>query len=159
MRNRPRAVRSSSQSGSTHAYITSAVGMQETVGSLRAKRHTLFTQTVIWVTSVVCMAFLLGSLAQAWSNSQLAQQLQQAQQQLNQLQDHQKHLQQLVDYYKDPTVIEQEAREQLNYVRPNEHAVIFTSSSSPGQQHTPGRPSTSRQADFWQEWWNAFFGG
>jgi cell division protein FtsB len=129
------------------------------VGSLRAKRHTLFTQTIIWVTSAICTAFLLGSLVQAWSNSQLAQQLQQAQQQLNQLQVHQKHLQQLVDYYKDPTVIEQEAREQLNYVRPNEHAVIFISSTSPEQQHTSVRPSTSSQAGFWQEWWNAFFGG
>ena len=55
------------------------------------------------------MAFLLGSLAQAWSNSQLAQKVEVAQQQLSQLKDEQKHLNQLVSYYKDNTVIEREA--------------------------------------------------
>ena len=34
--------------GSTH--VTSAVGLEETVGRLRARRGSLFTTTVIWVT-------------------------------------------------------------------------------------------------------------
>src|SRR5947209_15373995 len=85
VQNHPRREQSSSSSTRSNANITSAVGMQETAGSLRARRYSLFTQTVIWVTVVICMAFLLGSLAQAWSNSQLAQKVQEAQQQLSQL--------------------------------------------------------------------------
>lgn len=159
MQNHPSKEQTSPQPGRSTATVTSAVGMQETVGSLRARRYSLFTQTVIWVTGVICLALLLGSLAQAWSNSQLAQKVQQAQQQLNQLQDHQKHLKQLVDYYKESTVIEQEAREQLGYIRPNEHAVIIVSPATPEQQYTPQRTGTPAQEGFWQEWWNVFFGG
>ena len=109
MQNRTRNPQFSLQPEKSNPNITSAVGMQETAGRLRAKRHSLFTQTVIWVTGVICMAFLLGSLAQAWSNSQLAQKVEAAQQQLSQLKDEQKHLNQLVNYYKDSTVIEREA--------------------------------------------------
>src|SRR5438477_1219737 len=96
VQNRTRNPQFSLQPEKSNPNITSAIGMQETAGSLRAKRHSLFTQTVIWVTGVICMAFLLGSLAQAWSNSQLAQKVEVAQQQLSQLKDEQKHLNQLV---------------------------------------------------------------
>lgn len=157
VQNHPSREQTSSQPERSPANITSAVGMQETVGSLRARRYSLFTQTVIWITGVICFAFLLGSLAQAWSNSQLAQKVEQAQQQLNQLQDHQKHLQQLVNYYKESPVIEQEAREQLGYIRPNEHAVLIVSPATPEQQYTPRRTGSPTQEGFWQEWWNVFF--
>ncbi len=157
MQNHPGKEQTSSQPERSSVHITSAVGMHETAGSLRARRYSLFTQTVIWVTGVICFAFLLGSLAQAWSNSQLAQKVEQAQQQLNQLQNHQKHLQQLVDYYKESTVIEQEAREQLGYIRPHEHAVLILSPATP-EQYTPQRTGPSAQEGFWQEWWNVFFG-
>ena len=54
-------------------YVTSAVGIEETQGRVRARRSSLFTRTVIWITGLICLAFLLGSLAQAWSNSALMQ--------------------------------------------------------------------------------------
>lgn len=158
MQNHPTREQSSLPPGRSSASITAAVGMQETAGSLRARRHSLFTQTVIWVTGVICLAFLLGSLAQAWSNSQLAQKVQTAQQQVNQLEDQQKHLKQLVDYYKDSTVIEREAREQLGYIHPHEHAVVVVGSNSPGQQPTPKQTVTPVQHSFWLEWWDIFFG-
>src|SRR5947199_4455436 len=107
--------------GGTH--ITAAVGSEETVGRLRARRVSLFTQTVIWVTGLICLAFLLGSLAQAWTNSQLAQKVQQAQQQTQQLQAYHDHLVQVQKHYQDPFVIEKEAREQFGYVRAGEHPV------------------------------------
>src|SRR5438876_4984934 len=158
VQNRPRNPQFSLQPEKSNPNITAAVGMQETAGSLRAKRHSLFTQTVIWVTGVICMAFLLGSLAQAWSNSQLAQKVQEAQQQLNQLKDQQNHLKQLVNYYKDNTVIEREAREQLGYIRPHEHLIVMVGSDSSTQQPLPEQTAVSVQNGFWLEWWNIFFG-
>ena len=75
-----------SRAGGTNASVTLAVGLPETAGRLRARRSSLFTQTIIWVTGLICLAFLLASLAQAWSNSQLMQHVQTAQQQLQQTQ-------------------------------------------------------------------------
>src|SRR3989441_12935412 len=98
--------------------VTAAVGLEETAGSLRARRSSLFTQTVIWVTGLICLALLLSSLAQAWSNSQLMQRVTSAQQQYQQILDKHDYLTKLANYYKDPFVIESEARQQLGYVRP-----------------------------------------
>lgn len=139
--------------------VTSAVGMEETSGYLRAKRRSLFTQTVIWVTALVCVAFLLASLAQAWSNSQLMGQVQAAQRDLQQAQSHHDALAKQANYYKDPFVIESEARQQLGYVRPGEHAVIIISSTDPSQQHTARVAKVTAPSSYWQEWWNIFFGG
>ena len=63
---------SSVQTSENRPFVTRAVGLEETTGRLRARRSSLFTQTIILVTGLVCFAFLLGSLAQAWSNSMLA---------------------------------------------------------------------------------------
>ncbi|MFL5705536.1 MAG: hypothetical protein ACJ8AG_22285, partial [Ktedonobacteraceae bacterium] len=61
-------------------------------------------------------------------------------------------------YYKDPFVIESEARQQLGYIRPGEHPIIIVSSASPTQPTTarPATPSTPQS--YWQEWWHIFFG-
>src|SRR6266496_6457022 len=138
--------------------VTAAVGLSETAGRLRARRSSLFTQTVIWVTGLICLALLLGSLAQAWSNSQLMQRVQAAQQQTQQLQAHHDYLSRLVNYYKDPFVIESEARQQLGYVRPGEYPVIIISSTSQQQPIAVHHQRPPVQQGFWQEWWNAFFG-
>src|ERR1700674_3715469 len=106
-----------SRPGGSSPYITSAVGIEETQGRARARRSSLFSRTVIWVTGVVCLAFLLGSLAQAWTNSQLMQRLNATQQQIQQAQAHHDQLAQQAKYYQDPSVIEKEAREQLGYIR------------------------------------------
>ncbi len=143
--------------GSTN--VTSAVGLEETVGRLRARRGSLFTKTVIWVTGLICLAFLLGSLAQAWSNSQLIQQVQAKQQQTQQLQAYHNHLTQQASHYQDPSVIESEARQQLGYVRPGEHPIIIVSSGNSTEQTSPQPNHSSTQQGFWQEWWNIFFGG
>src|SRR2546423_5793340 len=139
-------------------HVTSAVGIEETTGRLRARRSSLFTQTVIWITGLVCLAFLLSSLAQAWSNSQLIQRMQTEQQQLQHLQDHNAYLTRQANYYKDPFVVESEAREQLGYVRPGEHLVIITSATSSRQPATLHSIPHPAQQGYWQEWWNIFFG-
>lgn len=138
-------------------YVTSAVGVEETAGSQRARRVTLFTQTVIWVTGLVCLAFLLGSLAQAWSNSQLMQSLQREQQATQQLQDEHNKLVQQANHYQDPYVIESEARQQLGYARPGEHVVI---GANPATQDQPSFSSSqpSSPQPFWQAWWTLLFG-
>src|SRR2546428_12882998 len=118
MQPQPRKPHFPSRPEGTSPHVTSAVGMEETAGRLRARRSSLFTQTVIWITGLVCLAFLLSSLAQAWSNSQLMQRVQTEQQQLQHLQDHNASLTRQANYYKDPFVVESEAREQLGYVRP-----------------------------------------
>ena len=139
-------------------HVTSAVGMEETTGRLRARRGSLFTQTVMWITGLICLAFLLSSLAQAWSNSQLMQRVQTEQQQLQHLQDHNAYLTRQANYYKDPFVIESEAREQLGYIRPGEHPVIITSATNSGRLVTHHSTTSPAQQGYWQEWWNIFFG-
>ena len=143
--------------GSTH--ITAAVGTEETVGRSRARRGSLFTKTVIWVTGLICLAFLLGSLAQAWSNSQLIQQVQAEQQRTQQLQAYHDHLTQQAAHYQNPSVVESEARQQLGYVRPGEHSVVIVSSGGSTEQSSPRPTHSSSKQGFWQEWWNIFFGG
>ena len=140
------------------ANVTSAIGMGESAGRMRARRNSLFTQTVIWVTGLICMAFLLGTLAQAWSNSQLAQQVQTAQQQLTHLQDHHKELTKAASHYQDPAVVENEARQQLGYTRPGEHAVVVVGSNNAQPQASKRRGDTQAQQSFWQAWWSVFFG-
>ncbi|HJT56277.1 MAG TPA: septum formation initiator family protein [Ktedonobacteraceae bacterium] len=139
-------------------YITSAVGMEDTVGRARARRSSLFTQTVIWVTGVICLAFLLGSLAQAWTNNQLAQKVQQAQQQTQQLQAYHDYLVQVQQHYANSFVIEKEAREQFGYVRAGEHPVVIISADSQQPQQPPHPVNRPAPQSFWQDWWNVFFG-
>lgn len=140
------------------SYVTSAVGIEEPAGRQRARRTTLFTRTVIWVTALVCLAFLLGSLIQAWSNSQLMQNLAREQQATQRLQDQHARLEQQAKYYQDPYVIESEAREQLGYERPGEHVVVVVGAQN--QKQSPASPASkgSPSQGFWQAWWNLFFG-
>src|SRR6266516_4212349 len=137
--------------------VTRAVGLEETTGRLRARRSSLFTQTIILVTGLVCFAFLLGSLAQAWSNSMLMRQVQDAQQQTQQLQAYHAHLAQQAQYYSTPFVIESEARQNLGYIRPGEHLVVIVGSNQQGQQNTPHTSHPQVIQSFWQQWWDVFF--
>jgi len=150
--------RFSSRSGKEHPNVTAAVGLRETAGRLRARRSSLFTRTIIWVTGLICLAFLLGSLAQAWSNSQLIAQVQAEQVRAQQLQEYNKHLRQLADHYKDRFVIESEARQELGYVRPGEHAVVVISSNEQDKSSRSRVSHTPTVEGFWQEWWDVFFG-
>jgi cell division protein FtsB len=149
---------SSIQTNDSRPLVTRAVGLEETTGRLRARRSSLFTQTIILITGLVCFAFLLGSLAQAWSNSMLMRQVQDAQQQTQQLQAYHDHLAQQAQHYSDPFVIESEARQDLGYIRPGEHPIVIVGSDQQEQQsttHTSNPPATQ---SFWQQWWNVFFG-
>jgi cell division protein FtsB len=152
-----RAYSSTSQEGGT-ANVTAAVGMEETDGRLRARRISLFTHTVMWMTGLICFAFLVGTLAQAWSNSQLMQDLQTAKAHLQQLQAHNQYLKQLEKKYQDPNVIEREARQQLGYIRPGEHPVVVVGTQDRNQQSTQAHKPAERSQGFWSDWWNTFFG-
>jgi cell division protein FtsB len=142
----------------SNANVTSAIGMEETAGRFRARRNSLFTQTVLWVTALVCIAFLLGSFTQAWSNSQLMQKVQLAQQKLEQTQAQHDRLVQTANHYKDPSVIESEARQQLGYVRPGDHLVVFVNANDQSQQNMHKQVAVGQKQSFWQEWWHTFFG-
>jgi len=154
----PRRTQISSRPSGGLPYVTSAVGIEETVGSSRARRSSLFAQTIIWMTGLICLALLFSSLAQAWSNSALMQRVQSAQQQYQQLQDKHDALVKLANYYKDPYVVESEARQQLGYVRPGEYPVIFTSATTKTQPVVSDHQKRAAQQGYWQEWWDAFFG-
>ncbi|MBO0780930.1 MAG: septum formation initiator family protein [Ktedonobacteraceae bacterium] len=158
MQDNSRKPRFSSRPGNSSANVTSAVGMGETVGRLRARRTSLFTQTVMWITGLVCVAFLFGSLAQAWSNSQLMQQVQNENKKLQQIQAQHTQLVQAADHFKDPAVIENEARQQLGYIRPGEQPVVIVGSNQQGQQNTQPPQKKASPPGFWQEWWKIFFG-
>lgn len=138
--------------------VTAAVGMEETVGQQRARRSAFYTRTIMWVTGLLCTAFLLGTIAQAWSNSQLMQQVQAEQQRLQQVRQHNAQLQAMGKYYKDSTVIENEARQQLGYIRPGEHAIVIVSPQQEQSGKTRLPQSVPAQQGFWQQWWETFFG-
>jgi len=138
--------------------VTRAVGLEETTGRLRARRSSLFTQTIILITGLVCFAFLLGSLAQAWSNSMLMRQVQDAQQQTQQLQAYHDNLAHQAQYYADPSVIESEARQDLGYIRAGEHLVVIVGTNQQEQQNTAHTSQPQAMPSFWQQWWNVFFG-
>ncbi len=142
----------------SNANVTSAVGMGETAGHMRARRYSLFTQTMLWFTGLVCVAFLLGSLVQAWSDSQLEQKVQLAQQQLRQEQARHDSLVQMAQHYKDPAVIEKEARQQLGFVRPGDHLVIVVNPSDNQQKSVQATSQHGQKQGFWQDWWHIFFG-
>jgi cell division protein FtsB len=148
----------SSRSEGNNANVTSAIGMEESAGRLRAKRSSLFTQTVLWVTALICIAFLLGSFTQAWSNNQLIQKVQLAQQQLERTQAEHNRLVQTAHHYKDPSVIENEARQQLGYIRPGEHLLVVVNSNDQSQQNVHKQATVEGKQSFWQEWWHTFFG-
>jgi cell division protein FtsB len=158
MQNQPESRPFPLRPAASGAGVTSAVGMQESAGRVRARRQSIFTQTVIWVTGLICLSFLLATLAQAWSNSQLMQRVQEAQQQEQQLQQHHNALEQAAKYYNNPFVLESEARQQLGYIRPGEHAVIVVSPASPPTQSAPRHSAPAHTQGFWQDWWNIFFG-
>jgi cell division protein FtsB len=149
---------SSTHTNDSRTLVTRAVGLEETTGRLRARRSSLFTRTLILVTGLVCFAFLLGSLAQAWSTSMLMQRVQEAQQQTQQLQTYHDHLAQQAQHYADPSVIESEARQDQGYIRPGEHPVVIVGSSQQGQQGTTQTSHPPITQSFWQQWWNVFFG-
>lgn len=158
MQNRPARPNRSLRPGGLSANVTSAIGMEEPAGRARARRHSLFTQTVMWITGLICIAFLLGSLAQAWSNSQLMQKVQNDQQKLQQLQSQHAQLSQQAGYYKDPAVIESEARQQLGYIRPGDQPVVIVSTSNQSSQNTQQKTTPASNQGYWQEWWHIFFG-
>ena|SRR5579884_2432372 len=158
MENRSRRPGFTPRPASRSANITSAVGMEETVGRLRARRNSLFTHTVVWVTGLICLAFLFGTLAQAWSNSQLMQQFHSQQQQLQQAQARHSRLEKAASHYSDPSVIENEARQQLGYVRPGEQSVVVVGANNSSQPKTPASSPHKSSSNYWLDWWNAFFG-
>jgi cell division protein FtsB len=142
----------------SNANVTSAIGMEETAGHLRARRSSLFTQTVLWVTALICIAFLLGSFTQAWSNSQLVQKVQVAQKQLEQTQAEHDRLVQTANHYKDSSVVESEARQQLGYIHPGDHLVVVVNANDQSQQNAHKQVLVGGKQSFWQEWWSTFFG-
>ena len=159
MQNRSRRPQFASRPEGSNPNVTSAIGMEETFGRLRARRSSLFTRTIIWLTSLVCLAFLLATFAQAWSNSRLMTQVHDAQQQFQQVQEQNTQLTNQMNHYKDPSVVEREAREQLGYIRHGEHPVIIISSTNPVPVSTPRKIPAPTPQSFWQAWWNVFFGG
>jgi cell division protein FtsB len=132
--------------------------MEETVGHLRTRRNSLFTRTVLGITGLVCAAFLLGTLIQAWSNSQLTQKVQVASQSLQKAQANNRNLQTQTAYHQDPAVIENEARQHFGYVRPSEQAVIVVKGGNQQPAQTPQNKNVVQPQNYWQEWWNIFFG-
>ena len=156
MQNRPR--RSHNTISGENANVTTAVGMGETARHRRARRSSFFTQTVMWVTGLICTAFLLGTLAQAWSNSNLIQMVQREQQRLQQMQGQRETLKVLGQKYKDPLEVESEARQQLGYVRPGEHPVIIISGEQGQLQAGKEKREAGVVEGYWQEWWSSFFG-
>jgi cell division protein FtsB len=137
--------------------VTSAVGMGPTARQQKMRRTSLLSRTIIWITGLVCLAFLLATLAQAWSNSQLMQRVTQAREQLQQVQTHNTDLQHQAQHYKNPSVIESEARQQLGYIRPGEHPVLIVSTSGPAQPAKAQPPASSAPPSILQQWWNIFF--
>src|SRR5262249_49521830 len=102
MQNHARRPQFSLRPESSNANVTSAIGMEETVGHLRIRRNSLFVHTVLWITGLVCAALLLATFTQAWSNNQLIQKVQIATQSLQKTQNEHRNLEKQIQHYKDP---------------------------------------------------------
>jgi len=158
VQSRPKRQQFFSRPENSNPNVTSAIGMEETVGHLRTRRNSLFARTVLLITGLICAAFLLGTLAQAWSNNQSRQKVQSASQALQQMRDQNQKLTKQRDHYKDPAVIESEARQQLGYVRPGEQAVVVTNGDNQQPAQAPPNKNVTKPQNYWQDWWNTFFG-
>ncbi len=157
MQSRPNKPRLASRSEGNTANVTSAIGMEETFGRVRARRTSLFTKTVMWITGLVCTAFLLATLAQAWSNSSLMAQLQTEQGSLSQITAEHNRLQQAANHYHDPGVVESEARQQYGYIRPGEQPVVVINAGEQKQTQSQTQKSAAQPQGYWQDWWQIFF--
>ncbi|GCE05201.1 septum formation initiator family protein [Dictyobacter aurantiacus] len=158
MQSRPRRPQFSSRPEGSGPNVTSAIGMEETFGRSRARRTSLFTRTIMWVTGLICAALLLATFAQAWSNHHLIAQVQQEQQTLQQVRTQHSRLSQDARHYQNPAVVENEARQQFGYIRPGEHAVVIIDANNKGQQKIKPTPAPPPQQGHWQDWWKVFFG-
>ena len=158
MQSRPRRPQFPSRPEGSNANVTSAIGMEETVGHLRTRRNSLFARTVLWITGLVCATLLLGTFAQAWSNSQLIQKVQIAAQSLQKTQNEHQNLEKQVQHYKDPTTIESEARQQMGYARPNEQSVVVINEGTQQPVHAQHNKNVAQPQNYWQAWWRIFFG-
>lgn len=158
MQSRPRKSRLASRPEGTTASVTSAVGIEETFGRRRARRTSIYTRTVMWITGLICAAFLLGTLAQAWSNSNLMEQVQKEQQILNQVRTKNTQLQNADQYYDDPGTIESEARQNLGLIRPGDQPIMIINPDNKGQPALQPHKSTPPRTGNWQDWWQIFFG-
>ncbi len=158
MQNYPKRTQLASRPEGSSANVTSAIGMKEVTGHSRVRRHSLFARTVIWITALVCLALLLATLAQAWSNSYLMQKVQSAQQVLQQKQAQHASLQHAAAHYKDPAIVASEARQQLGYIRPGEQSVVIVNSTDQQQQAVRQSKNAPLSQGYWQAWWQAIFG-
>ncbi|GER88174.1 hypothetical protein KDW_23360 [Dictyobacter vulcani] len=158
MQSRPRKPQFASRPEGSNANVTSAIGMEETFGRSRARQTSLFTRTVMWMTGFVCAALLLGTFAQAWSNNHLVAEVQQEQKILTQVRNEHSKLQRDAQHYQDPAVIENEARQQLGYIRPGEQAVVIIDANNKGQGKIQPPKNTTSTRGHWQDWWKIFFG-
>ncbi|GCE26843.1 hypothetical protein KDA_23270 [Dictyobacter alpinus] len=157
MQSRPRKPQFASRPEGSNANVTSAIGMEETFGRSRARRTSLFTRTIMWITGFVCAALLLGTFAQAWSNNTLIAEVQKEQTTLNQVRSDHSRLQQNAQHYQDPAVIENEARQQMGYIRPGEQAVVVIDANNKGQKKIQAPKNTDSSQGHWQDWWKIFF--
>jgi cell division protein FtsB len=158
VQSRPRRPQFSSRPEGSSANVTSAIGMEETFGRSRARRTSLFARSMLWITGLVCAAFLLGTFAQAWSNNNFIAQVRKEQQALNQIQTQHDQLQKEAQHYQDPAVIESEARQELGYIRTGEQPIVITGTNTAGTTKDQKTIATSPQQGYWNEWWQIFFG-
>ena len=158
MQSRPRRPQFPSRPEGSNANVTSAIGMEETVGHLRTRRNSLFAHTVLWITGLVCATLLLATFAQAWSNSQLIQKVQIAAQSLQETQNEHQNLDKQVQHYKDPRTIESEARQQMGYARPNEQSVVVINEGTQEPAQAQHNKNMAQPQNYWQAWWHIFFG-
>jgi cell division protein FtsB len=158
VQSRPRRPQFSSRPEGSNANVTSAIGMEETFGHLRTRRNSLFVRTVIWITGLICAAFLLGTFAQAWSNSQLTQKVQIAAQSLQKTQNEHQKLEKQIKHYKDPAIIESEARQQMGYTRQGEQSVVVANNSDQKTIQVKHDTNVVQPQNYWQNWWHMFFG-
>ncbi len=71
---------------------------------------------------------------------------------------HHNQLQKQAEYYRDPFIVESEARQQMGYIKPGEHSIIVMGAPEPKPPAQTVAESKSPKANnFWQEWWQVFF--
>jgi hypothetical protein len=119
----------------------------------------LLSRTIIWGTAAICIALLIGTLGEAWFGYQMNRRVE-AQAAANaRLQAQNVQLAAQVKHLADPDVIEAEARQRFDYIRPGDYPVIVIPvADTPAPEPKP-HPAAPAPQNYWGDWWHALFGG
>jgi len=119
----------------------------------------LLSRTIIWGTAAICVALLIGTLGEAWFGYRMNQRVEAQQAQNAQLQAQNVQLQAQARRLNQADVIEAEARQRFDYIRPGDQPVAVIPVADTPTPTPKLRVPTPVSHNYWSDWWHMLFGG